>query len=976
MKMTKWRSWAAGIVSACMIAAAPGALAAVPEPQPDVVRTFFDDSIANAWVQTFKDDLSADYVSQLVDKSTSHSGGASYRIKLQSAQARGKMLYVNWVDNGSIDMSGFDFANTFLELYYQPLLLRERVEVGFICGDNPYASLRADISGYVTLTDADVQSGKWQRIQIPLSDFRDPSKTVFEANGSGRTDFDWTKCKGFTIAGSDEGVPNQVNFCRIDDVTLGGAVAAPSNLQAEAGATTVSLSWSPPGGKAPDRYDIYRDGEQVASVTGTAYKDAGLMGSTAYQYQVQAVRGAGISQPADLAVQTKSYFEDIPDTGVYFSDMRFSIGGSPVSSLGKGELRIDGRLASVDYAGTARLMAVLRQGQELRQAVIGSAQTCVPGQAQSDSLLLKVPETAGASVEIFAWDAVGGMRLLTQICTLDGSGFHQTERTAGIHKTETADVKYDPTRRQLVLTVQAGKDANGYMTVLAVPAGADPEKTAPEEIACLACIPVADGVLAQTAVPVSAAAADGAYDVYLGADQAGVLVKKSFYFADQERLLGLLSAVNDPALTAAALQPVLEDPALCLELDDYGRIPASERATMLGWFLSWREAPMENPEQVQALLDRAAGLMLLTVENKAEQMDRWIRKYGALSGMTQEQTGAYEAAGSSLRARILSRLTSGKMEYERQEEPGADFLKKYETAYILASASDPEMSWKRLEELLTVTYSGLNLVDPGAVSQAGVSASAVYKAMIGREYYGLDEITAAYKKAVNDAKTLSPSRPIQSGGGGGGGGTGGGQSFQAPGTADSVPPVVEPQPEFRFADMDQAAWARTYVEQLTSRGIIARDTYFRPNDQIAREEFVKLAVEAFALLAPGAACGFSDVPRDSWYYPYVASAYQGGIVAGINDGQFGAGLSLTRQDAAVILNRLLPADPDAEAEARFTDDSQIAAYAKEAVYHMKRLGILNGRADGAFVPEDSLTRAEAAKMIFMTMQNQALETGE
>ena len=110
----------------------------------------------------------------------------------------------------------------------------------------------------------------------------------------------------------------------------------------------------------------------------------------------------------------------------------------------------------------------------------------------------------------------------------------------------------------------------------------------------------------------------------------------------------------------------------------------------------------------------------------------------------------------------------------------------------------------------------------------------------------------------------------------------------------------------------------------------------------------------------------------------MASAYQDGIVTGIDDGRFGTGRSLTRQDAAVILNRLLPADMDteAEAESRFADDSQIAAYAKDAVYHMKRLGILNGRADGAFVPEDSLTRAEAAKMIFMTMQNQALETGE
>ena len=57
---------------------------------------------------------------------------------------------------------------------------------------------------------------------------------------------------------------------------------------------------------------------------------------------------------------------------------------------------------------------------------------------------------------------------------------------------------------------------------------------------------------------------------------------------------------------------------------------------------------------------------------------------------------------------------------------------------------------------------------------------------------------------------------------------------------------------------------------------------------------------------------------------------------------------------------------EAEAET-FADDDQIADYAREAVYAMRALGIINGNPDGTFCPNDTATRAQAAKMLCAAM---------
>ena len=218
--------------------------------------------------------------------------------------------------------------------------------------------------------------------------------------------------------------------------------------------------------------------------------------------------------------------------------------------------------------------------------------------------------------------------------------------------------------------------------------------------------------------------------------------------------------------------------------------------------------------------------------------------------------------------------------------------------------------------------------------------------------------------------------------GGGGGGSGGGKKGSASSNLVTVPnaigqnsgsetlqpvaPVTPVKPAERFADLTAAEWARESVERLFAAGAISEAEQFRPNDSITREEFVKLLVESFKLAKSETAPAFTDVAADVWYAPYIAAVQSAGIVAGYEDGRFGVGEQITRQDMAVMLSRtmeLLDAGLTAETAEPFTDDGQISSYARNAVYAMQQAGIINGLGGGMFGPMQNASRAQAAKLL-------------
>ena len=209
------------------------------------------------------------------------------------------------------------------------------------------------------------------------------------------------------------------------------------------------------------------------------------------------------------------------------------------------------------------------------------------------------------------------------------------------------------------------------------------------------------------------------------------------------------------------------------------------------------------------------------------------------------------------------------------------------------------------------------------------------------------------------------------GGNGGGGGKG---------TMNTAPLYPEPtvsrtsdeeqnQSSAEFSDMKNAEWAKTAVSELAKKGFVSGDGngLFRPDDNVLREEFLKMVILSFDRMDSEANADFKDVSQDKWYYSYIASGINAGIVKGISDSEFGIGRNITRQDAAAILYRIYNVSSQNSRQS-FIDSDEIADYAKKAVNELSTEGIISGMGDGKFYPQKNLTRAEAAVLIYRLME--------
>ena len=248
------------------------------------------------------------------------------------------------------------------------------------------------------------------------------------------------------------------------------------------------------------------------------------------------------------------------------------------------------------------------------------------------------------------------------------------------------------------------------------------------------------------------------------------------------------------------------------------------------------------------------------------------------------------------------------------------------------------------------------------------SNNSVYSSLAGEKFRNIAELVEKYNQ-------LTKSTPSQSGGGGGGGFSGGSVSGGSGiGFTEGKIEAVEPMNPEIFEDLDSVPWAKDAIIELASKNVIEGkgDNKFCPNDMVTREEFTKLVAAAFLGDIDGTEITFGDVPAGRWSYQYVAKAKAAGIINGYSDTEFGAADLILRQDMAVIIyntavykNVTLASADDA---LTFADDGEIAEYAKESVYALKAMGIINGVSDMDFAPLKNATRAEAAVIIYALLR--------
>ena len=165
-----------------------------------------------------------------------------------------------------------------------------------------------------------------------------------------------------------------------------------------------------------------------------------------------------------------------------------------------------------------------------------------------------------------------------------------------------------------------------------------------------------------------------------------------------------------------------------------------------------------------------------------------------------------------------------------------------------------------------------------------------------------------------------------------------------------------------FSDLGNVSWAKEPITALYNMGIVngVGNGLFDPQSPVTREQFAKMIVGVMGYTVnSGATTTFSDDAGD-WYTPYIAAAVEHGIITGRDDGTFGVGDYITRQDIAVIIHRT-QGSPAVEIH-EFPDSAAISDYAVTAVSYLYSAGIASGDDMGNFNPVNSATRAEASKM--------------
>jgi hypothetical protein len=197
---------------------------------------------------------------------------------------------------------------------------------------------------------------------------------------------------------------------------------------------------------------------------------------------------------------------------------------------------------------------------------------------------------------------------------------------------------------------------------------------------------------------------------------------------------------------------------------------------------------------------------------------------------------------------------------------------------------------------------------------------------------------------------------------------------------------LTPASALSFQDV-QNHWGKDAIDYVTEQGFFSgtgADT-FSPDVSMTRGMFVTVLAKTAKWLGnsvdsqPNSV--FSDVSADAYYAPYVAWAYENGVVAGVSSDRFAPNQPITREQMCAILVKFLSnyAGLDLSAYGQgstgFLDQASIEPYAKQAVAICADTGLISGVSVSggvAFQPKQLASRAAVAAVLYQTAEKAKL----
>ena len=179
-----------------------------------------------------------------------------------------------------------------------------------------------------------------------------------------------------------------------------------------------------------------------------------------------------------------------------------------------------------------------------------------------------------------------------------------------------------------------------------------------------------------------------------------------------------------------------------------------------------------------------------------------------------------------------------------------------------------------------------------------------------------------------------------------------------------------------FKDVKENDWFYDAVSYAVENGLMSgmSEDIFAPNTPLTREMLAVVLYNVEGQPEGTEANTFTDVKGDMWYTDAILWANENGIVAGYDNGAYGVGDLITREQFATILYRYAQfkgydTTQGGMAVREFSDYENISDYARPAMAWAVNAGIMGGMDDGTLMPQGKATRAEAATMLMNFCEN-------
>lgn len=180
-----------------------------------------------------------------------------------------------------------------------------------------------------------------------------------------------------------------------------------------------------------------------------------------------------------------------------------------------------------------------------------------------------------------------------------------------------------------------------------------------------------------------------------------------------------------------------------------------------------------------------------------------------------------------------------------------------------------------------------------------------------------------------------------------------------------------------FSDLDPTHWCYNKIIDFEKKGYVCgyQDGTFRADRTITRAEYVKIVNNFFGYKQNTEnVAKFSDVSSDDWFAPYVNEAVARGYITGFEDGTFKPQDPIRRQEATVILARILGIDKEVypadhvDGLAQYSDSKDVQEWARVAIHSYSVYNFINGYTDGTLKILQNVTRAETVELLHILEQ--------